>query len=112
MNTQSEVLGRVSPDARNAAIDQAQQQRMARDTLILQKVNRAHREAFVQRFPGQVEHAMRLTAERLQACLSKNESTDLSNPDTWNATPAQLCDLSHALYYLSILHRRYPMQEE
>ena len=50
------------------------EENMVRETIILQKVNKAHREAFRERFPGQIEHCMRLTAERLQAVLTKKPS--------------------------------------
>ncbi len=100
----------ISPAGRDAIIDQAQQQRMTRDTLILQKVNAAHREAFKTRFPGQVEHCMRLTAERLQGILSK-KPTDLSDPDTWNSTAAEVASLSEALYYLSEINKSFPVEE-
>lgn len=101
----------TQPDIRNGMIDQAQQQRAARDTIILQKVNRAQREGFKQRFPGQLEHMMRLTAERLQAVLT-NKPKDLTDPETWKATAAEIRDLSEALYYLSTISQDYPCMEE
>ena len=70
-------------------IDQAQQERMARDVKIMQKVNQAHREAFKTRFPGQVEHCMRLTAERLQAILT-NKPSDIADPATWTSTADEI----------------------
>jgi hypothetical protein len=97
--------------SRDKEIEQAQQQRLVRDTLILQKVNKAHREAFVQKFPGQIEHTMRLTAERLQAVLTKKPA-DLANPATWEATTQEICELSEALYYLSLINQAYPVTEE
>jgi hypothetical protein len=78
----------TTPEARDTLIDQAQQERMTRDTLILQKVNGAHREAFIQKFPGQCEHILRLIAERLQAVMT-------------NKPPA----LSEALYYVYQVHK-------
>ena len=101
----------TNPDVRNSIIDQAQQQRMTRDTLILQKVNAAHREAFRTRFPGQVEHCMRLTAERLQAILTK-KPTDLADPETWTSTADEIAKLSEALWHLSVISQVYPMPEE
>lgn len=98
-------------DLKKGIIDQAQQQRIARDTIILQKVNRAHREAFKSRFPGQVEHVMRLTAERLQAILT-SKPTDLSDPSTWVSTAAEIRDLSEGLYYLSHISKIYPMEQD
>jgi len=98
-------------DARSTIIKQAQQERMARDTVILQKVNQANREAFTQRFPGQIQHCMRLTAERLQAVLT-NKPTDLANPETWTATAQEIRDLTEALHYLSLLNHAYPLETD
>jgi hypothetical protein len=97
--------------ARDSEIKQAQEQRMTRDTLILQKVNKAHREAFKTRFPGQVEHCMRLTAERLQSILSKKPA-DFADPATWISTCAEINDLSQALYYLSAVSKEFPVKAE
>lgn len=90
---------------------QERQERQVHDTLIMQKVNQAHREAFKTRFPGQVEHCMRLTAERLQALLTKKPS-DLTDVGTWSGTPDELLALSHSLYYLSIMNQHYPVEGE
>jgi hypothetical protein len=98
-----------SSTIRDGMIDQAQQQRMTRDTLIMQKVNAVHREAFKSRFPGQVEHCMRLTAERLQAILTK-KPTDLADPDTWTSTADEIARLSEALWHLSVISQIYPME--
>lgn len=67
------------------------------DTLIMQKVNAHHREAFRTRFPGQLEHCLRLTAERLQACLAKPADMVLADPTTWPATATTVRDLAEAL---------------
>lgn len=72
------------------------QERLVQDTLILQKVNGAHREAFKSKFPGQCEHILRLTAERLQSILVKKPE-DMSDPGTWVSTPQDIRDLSQAL---------------
>lgn len=101
----------TQPDVRNSMINQAQQDRIARDTIILQKVNRVHREAFKQKFPGQCEHIMRLTAERLQAVLT-NKPQDLTDPATWVSSAAEIRDLSEALYYLSRISQNYPVNLE
>jgi hypothetical protein len=98
-----------SSTTRDGMIDQAQQQRMTRDTLIMQKVNAVHREAFKSRFPGQVEHCMRLTAERLQAILTK-KPTDLADPETWTSTADEIARLSEALWHLSVISQIYPME--
>jgi len=84
---------------------------MVQETKILQKVNKVHRDAFKERFPGQLEHCMRLTAERLQAILTK-KPTDLSNPETWDCTANEIKDLAHGLYYLSIMNQHYPVETE
>lgn len=96
-------------DIKRAMIDQAQEQRRTQDTLILQKVNSAHRTAFKTRFPGQVEHCMRLTAERLQALLT-NKPSDLSDPDTWASTAAEIASLSQALYYLCEINQQHQVE--
>jgi hypothetical protein len=95
-------------DIKRGIVDQAQQQRMARDTLILQKVNKAHRDAFRLKFPAQAEHIMRLTAERLQAVLT-NKPTDMADPDTWTSTAAEIRDLSEALFYLAQISKENPI---
>jgi|TARA_R110000868_G_scaffold106496_1_gene292017 hypothetical protein len=92
-------------------IDQVEQRRLTQDTLILQKVNKTHREAFKTRFPGQVEHSMRLVAERLQAILMK-KPTDLSNPETWIATAGEIESLSNSLHVLSIINKEFPVEHE
>ena len=101
----------TTPEIRDGMIHQAQQQRIARDTVIMQKVNAAHREAFKTRFPGQVEHCMRLTAERLQAILTK-KPTDLADPDTWTSTADEIAKLSEALWHLSVISQIYPMEQQ
>jgi hypothetical protein len=70
------------------------------DARIMSKVNAVHREAFREKFPGQVEHCMRLTAERLQAVLTKRADTDPAQPATWSATAKEIADLAIALNYL------------
>ena len=79
------------------------------DVRILQKVNAAHREAFSKRFPGQVEHIMRLVAERLQAVLT-NKPSEMSDPTTWVATADEIANLAEALYNLTKINREYPVE--
>ena len=76
-----------------------------RDIPILQKVGAVQREAFREKFPGQVEHMLRLTAERLQAVLTKRASTDVADPATWACTPRDIADLALALNYLQEVQR-------
>ena len=100
--------------ARNDEIRAAQERadlKRVQDTLIQQKVNAAHREAFKTRFPGQVEHCMRLTAERLQAILTK-KPTDLADPETWTSTADEIAKLSEALWHLSVISQIYPMEQQ
>ena len=101
----------MNQDVKRGIIDQAQQQRMVKDTLILQKVNKAHREAFTQRFPTACEHMMRMVSERLQIALS-NKPSKIDDLDTWTITPAEIRELSEALYYLSLISKEYPIVKE
>lgn len=101
---------RVARDEVNDAVKK-KETILYQETKILQKVNKAHREAFKERFPGQVEHCMRLTAERLQAILTKKPS-DMTDTSTWSGTPDEILALSHGLYYLSIMNQHYPVESE
>jgi len=76
------------------------------DTKILQKVNSAHRVAFIEKYPGAVEHCLRLLTERLQLVLDKRDGVDPSNPDTWRATPEELAHIAQAIYYIDQIHTR------
>jgi hypothetical protein len=89
---------------RDGAVYQAQQARIVKDTLILQKVNAAHREAFIEKFPGQCEHIMRLIAERLQAILT-NKPPTLNDPATWTATAEEIASLGQALNHVYHIHK-------
>jgi len=84
-------LGVDVPTARQMLANQQLQ-----ETRILQKVNRAHRDAFPEKFPGQVEHCLRLVMERLQAGLDKRGNVDVSRPDTWNITAGEIGYLAQA----------------
>ena len=75
---------------RDNEIQQAQEARLVKDTIILQKVNAAHREAFIQKFPGQCEHILRLIAERLQLGLRKDTDIVLTNEDVNHLSAALL----------------------
>jgi hypothetical protein len=79
-------------------------ERQAADVKIAQKIMAAHREAFRERFPGQVEHSLRLTAERLQACLNKPEGFVAADTATWPAAPEHIADMARAL---AALHEIY-----
>jgi hypothetical protein len=90
----------ITPAMRDASIRAATEARRADDTKIQQKVMAVSREAFVQKFPGQLQHSMRLVNERLMNCLNKPEGIDLADPDTWPADTAEIRDLAAALYHL------------
>lgn len=84
---------------RDEAIKQAREQSDAlrvEEVKIQQKLGAAHRAAFKEKFPGQVEHCMRLIAERLQKGLSKDAEISISD---CNAK-----DLSWALLNLYQIH--------
>ena len=77
-------------------IDQQAEARRVQDTRIEQKVMAAHREAFQQKFPGQVEHCMRLIAERLQSGLRKDNPVELM--------PSEIAALASALNLIYDIH--------
>ena len=81
--------------------------RQTEDVKILQKVNAAHRDAFVTKYPGQVEHCLRLTMERLQAGLDKRDGCDVSNPETWRMTTQEIHDLAHTANLLDSIRRGF-----
>jgi len=66
----------------------------AADVRILQKVNAAHKDAFLAKYPSQVEHCLRLVMERLQAGLDKRDGCDVADPDTWRMTTQELHELA------------------
>lgn len=88
-------MGEWKDEAIRTAREQADAIRV-QDTLIAQKVGAAHRAAFAEKFPGQVEHCMRLIAERLQAGLRKDADVQISDSDAK--------DLSWALLNLYEIH--------
>lgn len=86
--------------------------RQAEDVKIMQKVNGAHREAFAEKFPGQVEHCLRLVMERLQVGLDKRDGVDIANPDTWRLNPGELADLSTAAKNLNDIRNGFQTKEQ
>jgi hypothetical protein len=100
-----------TPQLRNGQIHAAVEARRVDDTKILQKVNAVNRESFVQRFPGQIEHHMRLVSERLQWCLTKQDGIDLSEPSTWPAQPDDIFALAQALRCLNEIRRDWPLND-
>lgn len=96
----------MEPDYRpeiRAAIAAKQTQ----DVKIAQKVMAAHREAFHGRFPGQIEHCLRLITERLQQCLIKPEGMDLADPITWPASPDDILALSRSIESLWPIYQEH-----
>ena len=77
------------------------------DTKILQKVNRVNRDAFAEKYPGQVEHCLRLTMERLQAGLDKRDGIDVANPDTWKMSTVELHELAQTAYLLNSIKQTF-----
>ena len=77
------------------------------DVKILQKVNAASREAFGVKYPGQVEHCLRLVMERLQAGLDKRSGVDPADPDTWRMSTLELRDLAHSAHLLNEIRRGF-----
>ena len=100
------------PTIRDGMINAAVETRRADETKIMQKVNAVNREAFTLRFPGHIEHSMRLISERLQNCLVKPGEMDLSDPDTWPATAGEIESLAHALWSLEQVRQHWPTQAE
>ena len=78
-------------------INQEQELVRVQETRIAQKVNQAHREAFHAKFPGQIEHCMRLVGERLQNGLRKDSDLQISD--------CSAKDLSWALLNLWTIHQ-------
>ena len=81
--------------------------RQTADVKILQKVNAASREAFGVKYPGQVEHCLRLVMERLQAGLDKRDGVDVGDPDTWRMSTLELRDLAHAAELLNSIRQGF-----
>ena len=77
------------------------------DTKILQKVNGAHREVFLTRYPGQIEHCLRLTMERLQAGLDKRDGCDVADPDTWRMSTTEIQELANTAFLLDQIRRGF-----
>lgn len=84
---------------------QEQAAQAAADTKLANRVLALHREAFRERWPGSVEHCLRLTTERLQACLSKPEGTQLNDPTTWPADADTIMLLARAVESLYTIYR-------
>ena len=90
------IMGEWKDEAIKIAREQADARRVE-ETKIAQKIGEAHRAAFREKFPGQVEHCMRLIAERLQNGLRKDAEIALSD--------CSAKDLSWALRNLYLIHQ-------
>ena len=94
---------------RDGMIHNAVESRRADDTKIMAKVNAVNREAFVIKFPGQIEHSMRLITERLMHVLTKPAGVELTHPATWLGSPEDIMSLCHALRSLEEVRRTWPI---
>ena len=94
----------MEPDYR-PEIRQAIAAKQTQDVKIAQKVLAAHREAFQEKLPGQLEHCVRLLLERLQACLAKPEGLVLSDPTTWPASPDDILAIARSLESIYPIYR-------
>ena len=83
--------------ARDAEIRRATEAAKVSDTVIMQKINASHRVAFTEKFPGQIEHILRLLTERLQAGLDKRDGVDVNDPNTWKMHPDELAHMARAI---------------
>ena len=72
-------------------------ERQVQDTIIMGKVNAVHREAFLEKFPGQTEHILRLISERLHLGLDKRDGVRANDPDTWILTADEIAQLATAM---------------
>ena len=86
--------------ARDTEIRKAQEETKVKETLILQKINASHRVAFAEKFPGQLEHILRLLTERLHLGLDKRDGVVVTDPSTWKLTAGEICDLANALHQI------------
>lgn len=89
-------MGEWKDEAIKVAREQADARRVE-EVKIQQKIGEAHRAAFREKFPGQVEHCMRLIAERLQNGLRKDAEIAISD--------CSAKDLSWALLNLFKIHQ-------
>lgn len=89
-------MGEWKDQAIRTAREQADLVRV-QETVIQQKLGATHRAAFREKFPGQIEHCMRLIAERLQKGLAKDSDMQISD--------SSAKDLSWALLNLYQIHQ-------
>lgn len=72
-------------------------QRRVEDIKILQKINAAHRVGFIEKFPNQCEHILRLITERLHLCLDKRIGGEPNDPSSWKITAQEVESLAKAM---------------
>ena len=101
--THSIIHGRKMKDIER----QIREQQLVEETRIMQKVNGVHRDAFSQRYPGQINHCLRLVMERLQAGLDKRDGVDIANPDTWRMSTQELKELAECAYRLHTIEQSF-----
>jgi len=76
------------------------------DTSLESKVAKEIQQSFAQRYPGSIEHCLRLLTERLQLGLDKRGISDLTDVGSWKISPQDLLALSQSLELLDQIHRR------
>jgi len=81
--------------------------KVVQDTKILQKVNAIHRDAFAQKYPGQIEHCLRLVMERLQIGLDKRDGVLVDDPTTWKLSTIEIQELTQSAYYLNEIRKGF-----
>lgn len=79
--------------------------KLIQDTKILQQVRSIQRNAFVEKFPGQTEHILRLITERLHFGLDKRDGSNPSDPTTWKLSTQEVMELSQAMYYIHCIRQ-------
>lgn len=71
------------------------------DDKLASKVAAVQRGAFMEKFPNQCEHILRLITERLQLGLDKRDGTDPAVPETWKLNSTEIVNLAEAMYYIN-----------
>jgi hypothetical protein len=102
---------RPDAEARDSDIRAAIAAKETQDVKIAQKIMATHREAFRLKWPSQLEHCLRLTAERLQSCLNKPEGCVLQDPKTWPADDEAIRNLAMAVESLYAVYREVHVHE-
>lgn len=77
--------------------------KLVQDTKILQQVRNIQRGAFLEKFPGQLEHILRLITERLHYSLDKRNGQDPADPNTWTISSTEINELAIAMYHINLI---------